>query len=55
MKHSALEFSVRNKVGDEDELQGVHNMHVFGNSLLQGMNEPLGLAAGNTSHIRRAT
>ena len=50
MKHSALEFSLRDKVDDEDDLHTrVHNMHVFGSSLLQRRTDPVGLAAGITS------
>ena len=49
MKHSALEFSVLDKIENEDELHSVHNMHVFGSSLLQRRTDPVGLAAGITS------
>jgi hypothetical protein len=49
MKHSALKFSVRNKVEDEDDLHSVHNMHVLGSSLVQRRTDPVGLSAGITS------
>jgi len=49
MNHSALKFSVRNKVEEEDDLNSVHSMHVLGSSLMQRRTDPVGLAAGITS------
>jgi hypothetical protein len=52
MKHSAPEFSVWDKVeddDDDDDLHSVHNMYVFGSSLLQRRTDPVSLAAEITS------
>jgi len=48
MKHSAVKFSIRNKVEDEDDLHSVHNMHVLGSLLVQST-DPVGLSTGITS------